>query len=102
MYGRSLASTAWLFGAYSEETGLALTGDKMKRNARLSKHHRKCVSNGGGSDAGNIFWCNRKRHEAWHLLFQNWEIHEIVREINRWIDPAFVVMVQRKYDCTEE
>jgi len=63
----------------------------MKRKENYpTKHHRKCRSNGGNSEARNISIVSNKQHEAWHTLFENKDPYEIVTIINRvWIDPDF-------------
>jgi len=68
-----------------------------RKTCHESIHHRKCLSNGGNNDHNNVMWTSRKRHQAYHLLFQNWEVPRIVEELNRWIDPDWVVIARRKY-----
>ena len=55
-----------------------------------TRHHRKCRSRGGSSDASNISIVPQNQHQAFHLLFQNHEAPEIASLLNRvWIDPAW-------------
>jgi len=64
---------------------------------RPTKHHRKPKSLGGSDDTRNVSIVSQKRHEAWHTLFQNKTIHEIVRELNSvWIDPDWKIRVEAK------
>lgn len=69
----------------------------MSRPSRHNSiHHRLPRSIGGNDDARNVIWVSRNRHQAWHTLFQNWEVPRIVEEINRWIDPEWQVIAKRR------
>ena len=65
---------------------------------KKSKHHRKPKSKGGkGVGRKNLFTTTVGKHRAYHTLFSNWDVPEIVRELNRWIDPDWkVIAVRRK------
>jgi hypothetical protein len=55
-----------------------------------STHHKKCVSNGGTNNPQNLSMVREKDHQAWHRLFQNWSVPDIVDELNSvWIDPDY-------------
>lgn len=43
-----------------------------------TKHHRKPASLGGRNFRGNIFYVPRFKHEAWHILFDNFPASKIV------------------------
>ena len=64
----------------------------MRRN---SWHHKKPKSLGGGCTMGNMLRCDHRKHQAFHLLFQNWEVPRIVEELNRWIDPDWQITARR-------
>ena len=70
----------------------------MKRKKRRdSQHHRQCRSNGGTDEPENISWVNVYEHNAWHLLFRNWEAEKIAEVINDiWLDSRFEFVVRRK------
>lgn len=50
----------------------------MKKKRRLTKHHIVPRSRGGSNDPENIMWLSEKKHEAWHILFANKTIPEII------------------------
>jgi hypothetical protein len=64
-----------------------------------SIHHRRPKSIGGGNDSRNLLRCSHKQHQAFHLLFQNWEVPRIIEELNRWIDPEWTITAKRKPDA---
>jgi hypothetical protein len=67
--------------------------DKFNR----STHHRKPRSLGGDDNPRNLSIVQRKMHEAWHLMFQNYEPQRIANIINEsWIDPDFELVVRRR------
>jgi hypothetical protein len=69
----------------------------MGKHRHVSHHHRKCRSNGGNGDKGNLVEVDRDRHNFWHAMFRNMKPDEIVDEINSvWIDPEFKVMLLRR------
>jgi hypothetical protein len=56
----------------------------------LTKHHRKCRSNGGSDERKNISIVPEKQHQSWHTLFFNLNPEEISQVINKvWLDPAY-------------
>lgn len=61
-----------------------------------SMHHRKPRSLGGVTSARNTVWMTRKRHQAWHTLFDNWGVQRIEDEMNQMIDPDYEVIIRRK------
>ena len=65
--------------------------------AYLVKHHRKCKSNGGKNNKGNISWLPYSVHVAWHILFRNWEASRIAEVINeQFIDPDWKLVVKKR------
>ena len=55
----------------------------MKFRQNGTRHQRKP----GGNDIAIV---DASRHKAWHLLFQDWKIGQIVDELNYvWIDPDY-------------
>lgn len=70
----------------------------MGKPSNLSKHHKKCKSNGGGSDRKNLSFVQRKAHTHWHALFQNLEAERIAELINKtWLDPEWELVARRKH-----
>lgn len=63
-----------------------------------SIHHRKPLSIGGENRIYNLSLVTRKQHEAWHLLFENKNAHDIAQIINEvWLDTEYYFMcVERK------
>lgn len=56
----------------------------------MTKHHRKCRSNGGTDSPKNISIVSEKSHQAWHTIFQDMNPEEIAQVINSvWLDPAY-------------
>lgn len=67
------------------------------RQIRTSRHHRKCKSNGGTDDVRNISTVSRLHHKAFHILFANFDPHQIATILNNlWIDPDYELVVRRK------
>lgn len=64
----------------------------------LTKHHRKCRSNGGKSNKRNISYLEHEIHQAWHLIFANRTPEEIADILTRrFIDPDyFIVAIKRR------
>lgn len=61
------------------------------------RHHRKPRSIGGTDDPENISIVPRNKHEAWHLLFSNFEPELIVEIINKfWIDPEYALTAVKR------
>jgi hypothetical protein len=55
-----------------------------------SQHHRKPRSLQGSDSPYNISVVRVKDHQAFHQLFQNWSVPDIVDELNSiWIDPDY-------------
>lgn len=69
----------------------------MSKKKPTSWHHRKCKSHGGDSSPGNLVQVPDKKHQAWHLLFQNHPVSVIANIINQtWLDPDFELIVRRR------
>jgi hypothetical protein len=73
----------------------------MRRNRPndLTRHHRRPRSIGGTNTPSNISMVPRHQHEAWHELFQNWDVHRIAKFINdRYLDSEYeLVPVVRRH-----
>jgi hypothetical protein len=68
-----------------------------------SRHHRKPKSLGGTAEPTNIVRLPHKKHVAFHLLFQNWNVTRIVEELNRfYIDPNYEIIARRKDVCSAQ
>lgn len=69
-------------------------GESMAKN----KHHRKPRSIGGTNDPSNISIVDVKDHIAYHQLFKNMDIHDIVKVLNdTWCDADFrIVAIPKK------
>jgi hypothetical protein len=62
-----------------------------------SRHHRKPTSIGGTSEPRNVIRLPAKKHEAWHLLFQNRTAQEIADLINRfYLDPDYELIARKR------
>lgn len=57
---------------------------------KLTRHHRRCKSNGGTNEASNISMVTEEQHRAYHLLFKN-HPPQVVASIltHTWIDSRF-------------
>lgn len=63
----------------------------------MTKHHRRPRSRGGSNDPYNVSIVSESRHMAWHTLFNNKTIAEIVYELNTvWIDPSYELFIREK------
>lgn len=63
----------------------------------LTRHHRKCRSNGGQTNDRNVVHVEQSKHQAWHTLFCNYHPEKIAHIINHvWLDPEFEFVVRRK------
>lgn len=63
---------------------------------RLTRHHRKPKSLGGGSEPENISHIKCKKHVSWHILFGDMSAEEIAEEINKfYLDPEFKFVLKR-------
>ena len=72
---------------------------KVKRPKKLHHdyHHRKPSSLGGGSDDRNMSHVSASKHQAWHSLFSNKNVHEIAAIINKdWLDPDYIFVVEER------
>lgn len=64
----------------------------------ITKHHRRCKSNGGGDEESNISYVPASKHQAYHTLFQNMEAYEIAELLNNvWIDRRHFFVVKRRH-----
>lgn len=50
----------------------------QKRAGFFNDHHLKPRSRGGQDIGSNLLWLDEYRHSAWHLLFKNLTIDEII------------------------
>lgn len=70
--------------------------DEHDHRLCLTKHHRKCKSNGGGDEPSNISLVSHKKHQAWHQVFANKSIEKIVEELNNiWIPPNIKLVITK-------
>lgn len=66
-------------------------------NTHLVRHHKKCKSNGGKNNKGNISMIPYCVHVAWHIVFENFEAHKIAAIINKqFLDPEWEFIVQKR------
>jgi hypothetical protein len=59
---------------------------KSKRSRfgnRITKHHIKNKCMGGDNTFQNLLALDEKRHQAWHLLFHNLDIPQIIKLLER-------------------
>ena len=56
---------------------------EWKRAGLMSEHHLKPRSRGGSSIQSNLLRMDLRRHEAWHLLFSNLTLLEIILLLGR-------------------
>jgi len=64
--------------------------------SRPTVHHRKPRSLGGGDSRRNRTKLRSDKHKAWHLLFTNFQPHQIAEEINqKYLDPDYKFVVVR-------
>ena len=64
---------------------------------RLTKHHRRCKSNGGGNEPENISMVKRELHQAYHLIFQNKPPERMAELLNElWIDPRYEMVAHKR------
>lgn len=69
----------------------------MKKRGNLSRHHKKCKSNGGDNSKQNLSSVSRKAHTHWHALFYNLEAEGIAKVINEtWLDPEWELVARRR------
>lgn len=63
----------------------------------LSRHHRKCKTNGGTNSSRNISVVPVVQHQAWHTLFQNYKAEKIAEIITEtWCDPDYYFVAKRR------
>lgn len=63
----------------------------------MTRHHRKPKCLKGSSHDSNISLVGKKRHRAYHALFQHGNPHQVAKELNEvWIDPEFKLIVVRR------
>ena len=63
----------------------------------LTRHHRLPQSKGGTDLPTNISMVPESQHCAWHTLFGNKSVEEIVELLNDvWIDPYYKLTVERR------
>lgn len=73
------------------------TKERRKRNQIITRHHRKCISNGGSDERKNISYVTQLKHRSWHNLFSNHTAEVIARIINqKWIDPDYEFICRKK------
>lgn len=53
------------------------------KNRRYNRHHMRPKSRGGTKDPKNMLYMKIDRHDAWHLLFGNRTISEVIRLLIR-------------------
>jgi hypothetical protein len=56
---------------------------EWKRSGKFNRHHLKPRSRGGDSLESNLLTMDTNRHDAWHLLFSNLTITEIIELLER-------------------
>lgn len=54
-----------------------------KRNTFMTVHHLTCKSRGGTRKPSNSLRIWRDKHTAWHLLFHNHTLDEIIAKLNQ-------------------
>ena len=63
----------------------------------MSRHHRKCRSNGGRTTSRNVIVIKDNVHRAYHTLFGNMTPPEIANALNRiFIDPDYRMVAELK------
>ena len=66
------------------------------RREKMTKHHRKPTSRGGGN-GDNISELPRSLHEAWHILFRDFSPERIAEEINlKYLDTNYEMVAVKK------
>lgn len=48
-----------------------------------NKHHLKNKSKGGGDEKSNLLLIKIERHKAWHILFKNLSLDEVIELLQR-------------------
>lgn len=69
---------------------------KRQQNKK-TVHYRKPVSTGGTNDPENLSYVKDKHHQAYHLLFANYNPYQVAKILNdKWIDPNYQLIVIEK------
>jgi hypothetical protein len=58
-------------------------GKTWKRAGEMNRHHLRPRSRGGDSLESNLLVMDIERHNAWHFLFQNQTLDEIIEALER-------------------
>lgn len=53
------------------------------RAKKFNKHHLTAKVRGGDSTESNLLYMDLRRHQAWHLLFNNLTLREIIELLER-------------------
>lgn len=62
-----------------------------------TRHHRKGKCYGGSDHESNISIVSRKKHQAYHTLFGDAYLPDVVRQLNEiWIDPKYEIIIRMK------
>lgn len=65
----------------------------------MTMHHRRPVKLNGKTEPRNLSRVPKKKHEAWHMLFNHMNPYAIAHLINTvWLDPDFEFVVRRIAD----
>ena len=57
--------------------------DFTQRAGSTNHHHLKNRCHGGTSVMSNLLRMDERRHDAWHLLFKNMDLPQIIRLLQR-------------------
>lgn len=71
-------------------------------HVKKTKHHRKCLKNGGDNSPRNIVKVSDKRHRCYHYLFGHMTPEKVAEELSRvWVDPDYkIIAVNRNTGLT--
>lgn len=56
---------------------------KMMGKLGFNRHHWINRCNGGKTSKRNISWLKIKKHRAWHILFKNLSLREVIELLER-------------------
>jgi hypothetical protein len=56
---------------------------EWKRSGKFNRHHITPKSRGGKNKKSNILRMDKNRHQAWHLLFNNLKLEEVIELLKR-------------------
>ena len=56
---------------------------EWKRCGRKNRHHLKNKSQGGQTVMSNLIMLDEERHKAWHFLFKNLSLKEVILLLQR-------------------